>query len=102
MRYAVIITAGVALAMVLVFGLRPRVTAEPGVRSETKVVLVVGDQSSLLRGDPIYTDAIGPDRTRYGQDVLPKLLAEGWVVDSVNVVQVTSAAVPQAYVVIKR
>lgn len=64
---------------------------------EQKVVLLRGEKSFLLAGDPLR----GPD---YDGTALPKLLAEGWQVESMRPLPVKAGpdAEPCVYCVLER
>ena len=63
----------------------------------TMLVLVRGQESRLLRGDPLSRDRIGPNEQLYGNDVLPRVLARGWRIRSVHVNQVNGEKDPVGY-----
>ena len=66
----------------------------------TRLVLIHGETSKLLKGDALKADRIGPGKFYYGDDVLPRLLAQGWKIDSVHLSECSEGKDPTGYVVI--
>ena len=104
MKGKVCIALAVAAAIAASIVVTHKVFADNGRRRpvETKLVLVRGQESHLLRGDPLSKGRIGPSDHLYGNDVLPEVLARGWRIRSVHVNQVNGEKDPVGYVLLEK